>query len=290
MNPRARRASDRIMRRSRLATLVALAVLASTASGCAFLRKLLSDVVTPPKLHFVKADVKNVSFTGLTLETTFRVENPNGFGLDLSSLGYALEIEHHPLAKGNMNRGLEVAASGSSNITLPFTVDFSDLSQAIGAIWSKPTVAYGVKGHFGFDTPAGPVSVPFEHKGDLPVPKLPHVRIAGAHVSGLGLTGANLQIQVAVDNPNAFPVAVDSLHYALTVSGKDVGSGNATPPKLPASGKASLTLPVHLSFTSAGRAIYDAIQSGRLDLGLSGSLKAGPVKLPLNLRRTVDLH
>jgi len=234
--------------------------------------------------------VKNVSFTGLTLETTFRVDNPNGFGLDLSSLGYALEIEHHPLTKGNLNRGLEVAAGGSSNITLPFTIDFSDASQAIGAVLQKTKIAYGVSGHFGFDTPAGPVSVPFEHDGTLPVPKLPRVQISGAHVKGVGLMGADLEVQVAVDNPNTFPVAVDSLHYALTVSGKDVGSGDAHPPKLPASGKGSLTLPVHLSFTSAGRAIYDAIQSGRLDLGLTGSLKAGPVKLPLHLRRTVDLH
>ena len=74
------------------ARVLVAALVVATLPGCAALSRLLGQVLEKPKLAFDHAAVKTVSFDGLTLDTVWRVDNPNGFGLDLSRLGYALAV------------------------------------------------------------------------------------------------------------------------------------------------------------------------------------------------------
>lgn len=270
-----------------LATLVAGALL---LPGCTFLRSLLSQVLQPPTLSFQKADVRSVSLTGMTLDLTWKVDNPNEFGVDLAGLGYTFEVEGKRMAAGHTDKALKVAPKGTSSVTLPFEVRFAEVSDGVLALLKKTEVRWAVGGDFDFATPVGDVAVPFRKEGTAPVPRLPRVRIDGASVSNVTFSGARLEVKVALDNPNAFPLPLDALAYAVKLSGLEIGGGRVTNPSLPAGGARTLTLPLQVSFTSAGQAVYDAVRSGRVNLGLTGSLNAGPVKVPVDLSRSVQLR
>jgi LEA14-like dessication related protein len=274
----------------RLARVLLPALLVATLPGCATLSRLLGQVLEKPKLAFDHASVKTLSLDGLTLDTVWRVDNPNGFGLDLSRLGYALSVDGHPVAKGDAPGGVHLPAKGTGMVTLPLSFRFQDLAGTLTDLMNRKTLPYRVSGRFGFDTPVGGVEIPFDHQGTVPVPRLPGVRIEGARIANLSLTGATVEVRLAVTNGNAFPLAIDRLAYAARVAGSQVGTGQLTPGRLPASGTRVLVLPLTVHFASAGRAVYDALRSGHLAVGVKGSLDAGAVHLPLDLARTVNLH
>ena len=258
--------------------------------GCTFVRQLMSQVLKPPTLSFQAANVRAVSLGGMTLDLTWKVDNPNDFGVNLAGLGYTFEVEGKRLATGHTDERLELAPKGSSQVTLPFQVRFGELSDAILAVLGKDEVRWAVGGDVDFASPVGDVSVPFRQEGTAPVPHVPGVRIASARVTGVSLMGARLEVRVDLDNPNAFTLPLDGLSYAVKVSGLPVATGRVDAPALPAHGRGTISLPLSVSFTSAGRAVYDALRSGRVDLGLTGSLAAGPVEVPLDLSRTVDVR
>ncbi len=269
-----------------LRTAVAVLGLVSL-SGCAFLTALLADVISRPTLHFERAELKNISFDGLTLGLHWRVDNPNDVGIKLASIGYGLTIDGHALARGENNRGLELAPNGSSQVELPLSVRFVDLGQALAALYQKREVPWGADGHFGFGTPAGVIKVPFQTQGKLPVPRLPRLHLAGARVTNLTLTGATLQVDVDVANQNNFPLPLGALDYRLQAAGRQVATGQTRPPSVAASQTGRITIPVRIDFARAGRALYDALRSGEVDLALDGTLGAGPLKMPVQLRRRV---
>lgn len=275
------------MTRTRHLFLVALLVVA--LPGCAALSRLLGGVLKKPTLAFDHASVKTVSLDGLTLDTVWRVDNPNGFGLDLARFDYGFAVDGHPLAKGSAPNGIHLVADGRAMVTLPLRLRFQDVSATVLDLLHRTDLPYQVKGTFGFDTPMGEVDVPFHHGGKLPLPRLPGVRIVSARVASLSLTGARIDLRVAVSNPNAFPMRIDRFAYQARVAGNGVGGGVAKPGVLPASGAQTIDLPISVSFVSGGRAVYDALQSGRLNLGVKGSLDAGAVHLPLDVSRTVNL-
>jgi len=266
-----------------------LAPLLAGAPGCAFLSSLLSAVVTPPTLSFQEAKLRDLSLDGLTLELHYRIDNPNDLGLRLASVGYGLELDGHSFAKGVADQGVELKPQGSSELTLPFSIRYLELGQALEALFSKQQLPWKVAGHFGFDTPAGVIRVPFQREGQLPVPRLPKLQIVGAKLASLSLTGATLQLQLDLQNPNSFALPMSRLNYHIKVAGQEVAVGAVSPPSVQSAQSGRVTIPVQISFLSAGRAVYQAISSGEVDLGLDGGLGVGTLNRELHLQRRVRL-
>ena len=124
---------------------------------------------------------------------------------------------------------MKLPAQGTGKVTLPLSFRFHDLATTVADLVHRKTLPYQVSGIFGFDTPVGAVTVPFEHKGTVPVPQLPGVRIQGARVASLSFTGARIEVRLQVTNGNAFPVALDRLAYAARMAGASVGTGQLEP-------------------------------------------------------------
>lgn len=125
----------------------------------------------------------------------------------------------------------------------------------------------------------------------LPV-ALPLVALEAGRVEGLGFLGANLAFRVRVENPNATPLAIARVDYALDLEGRRVAQG--THPRdlaLPAAtaegpGTGSVELPVQVRYASVpGVASLLALERDAA-YALSGSVvfltPAGEVRVPMS--------
>jgi LEA14-like dessication related protein len=284
------RAPGLAARRRLTALVLAVSTLALLSGGCAQLQRLLGALFERPTLHFESARVRDLSLGGLTLDLTWRVENPNEVGVKIDRLTYAFDVEGRRLTSGVTPKGVEVGPRGRSHVTLPFEITFSDLAASVATLLRQDAIGWAAEGTMGFETPVGMLELPFRRQGETELPRLPEVQLANARVSSLSLTGATLTVDLALTNRNTFALPVDGLAYAVRLAGTNVASGNARPPRLGPGEARTFSLPVQVSFASSGRAVYDAIQSGRAEVGLSGRLVSGPVDLPVNLSRQLELR
>ncbi len=117
----------------------------------------------------------------------------------------------------------------------------------------------------------------------------PRASVKGARLSGLTLTGATLDFDVAVDNPYGVPLPLTDLRYGLS-------SGNSAQPfaqgkanvagTIPAKGSRTLQVPVTLDFASV-MGLVQGLRPGKLlpyqaDLELSVDAPGvGLIGLPL---------
>ena len=74
-----------------------------------------------PKVTFQRLNIKKVTFKQADVDFVFDVKNPNPLQVKLSTFGYQLDFESQKVLAGNNPNGLVLAASGSSEISLPVT-------------------------------------------------------------------------------------------------------------------------------------------------------------------------
>lgn len=254
-----------------LGTLAAVVMLLA-GSGCAELNaKKVLEVNKPT------AKVESVKLTGLdfqTLDLAFDIalDNPNPVSLQLGGLDYNLKLAGESFLKGVQNESLNMAASGTSHVQLPLSLNFNDLYKTFQTLGQRDTIPYELDLGLKLDIPIlGQMRFPVQKSGEFPVPRPPRIALADMRVSSMSLLGAELDLVFEVDNPNTFSLALDRLNYALSVNGQPwVKTGAANIGRINANGVSRITLPVKLNFSEVGMGIYTALNSGK---GLNYSVK-----------------
>src|SRR5436305_10444959 len=96
--------------------------------GCAWLRQMAASGFEKPSLAFKDASLSDVTLGGATVNLVFTVTNPNDAALSLAETDYKLSLEGKQVVAGKPAQGIRIPAKGSSDITLPASVKFADLS------------------------------------------------------------------------------------------------------------------------------------------------------------------
>lgn len=273
------------MRTTRLA-LASLAVL--FLASCAEIAKVAKVAVQEPRITFRSASLDSLDLEGATLAFEWSVENPNGFGLDLASLGYALDLEAKRIVDGKLPGGLQIPANGAAPLKLPVHVRFADLAGFAALVSKKEDVAYRLSGTVGVRTPLGVVELPVSHDGRLPLPRLPGFSLDGLSVRSTSFTDVGVDVKVRMKNPNRFPIPAPTLSCGVSIAGSPVANAEtrfAAP--LAAGSSAVVAIPVRLSLLGAGRAAASIAQGGPVEVALTGSASFGGLTVPLDLRASL---
>ena len=265
------------MRALSLTFLVAAAVF---PAGC-------DQLFTKPTVTVERVDLTAISFTGISANIVFRVENHNAIGVDLAKLVYQLTVDNHPFVQGAANNPLHVPAEGIGQLTLPVSFKFTELAEALVSIFQKKQVPYTIATQLGFGTPLGVLTVPISHAGTMPVPQLPSLAIGDAAVGGVNLSGASLSVTINVHNNNTFAVPVGALKYDLTINGAPILSAATAPAQLAANGTLPLTIGAHLDFLRVGMGILRAVQSRSATVALDGSFDLVGYAMPVHLSHAI---
>jgi LEA14-like dessication related protein len=268
------------MRCARIASALLLA-----ATGCAEVGKVIGASFEKPRLSFESWEPREADLEGVTLALRWRVDNPNSVGLRLSGLDYRLDVEGHQAIAGSAAGGIRIPSRGSAAVDLPVRVRYADVPPLVGSLFGRESLAWRISGEAGLETPVGPVRIPFSHEGRVPAPRPPRISLQGIAVHDISLGGLTLDVRLAIENPNAFPLPLGALSYALRLSGAEVVTGASHPLAVVPGGKGGVAvLPVHLSFAAAGAAARRAAAGDPMDVALQGTAGFGGLKLPLDLK------
>jgi LEA14-like dessication related protein len=273
--------------RHRLARTLALAALAAAPlllAGCAAVGELAKAAFQKPTLAFRSVEVQSLDFDGATLAFDFRLQNPNGFGLHLARVQYWLQLDQRVVTRGEVAGGVSIPAAGEVPVRFTARLPFAEVPRIVELVSRGGEVAYTVGGQVDVDTPIGIIDVPASHSGTVALPALPGFRIASARVRLASLTEVELELTVAVDNRNPFPLPEGELKYALALGGEVVATADGEAlGGVAARTEGRVVIPVRLSLLGAGRALATVLRGGTADLRVTGQAKVGALPVPMDM-------
>lgn len=244
-------------------------------SGCA---SLPSTAWQEPEVNILSSRLVGLSPTAAQLETRVEINNPNLFAITMGALDYELTVNERRVVAGEQRQGNTLAAGGNTVVTLPVEVVFTDVLSLVSELHQADRFAYAMVGGMSFDVPVfGRVRVPLTAQGEVPIPRLPAVQVVGLRAERLSLSSADLVLNLALTNPNAFGLRLDQFTYELALNQSSVASGKVQQTvNLNEGGQAVVEVPIRLLFIDAGLALYDALLRGQtLDYGLAFESQVG---------------
>lgn len=252
---------------------LAIAGAAAVLAGCSSVRELAGfkdPAVTVKSVRFVDAD-----FTKVNLALDLDVHNPNNAGAQLRGYDYKLLVEGSPVVSGEQKTKTAIGANTNSTVSVPMTLEYDAVYSLYETLKNQKSFKYIADCGLKFDAPVvGTMTVPLKHEGVLPVVKPPAVSLDSYEVKKLGMTGADLLLNLHVSNPNAFSVLLNKMQYGLKVNGQEWANGvtrNAL--SIGEDGEATMALPVSLDFVKMGRTVFQSLSDKKpLDYDLSASL------------------
>lgn len=246
-----------------LKNLLLVLLSAFLISGCSALEK--SGAWVQPEVTVADQRLVGLNLSKALLEVELEISNPNLYPLALGALDFQLDLQGAKILAGQQPQSNQLAAGQSQRIVLPLEVEFSELASFVTNLSDLNVLTYTVAGGMTFDIPvAGPLRVPYQTSGEIPIPRMPKFKLAGVQQKRLSLSGAELVLSVELDNPNAFDLLVNKLNYALALNGHAVTAGSLGEQiKIAAAGKSSVDIPVNLSFgISSALAFYEMLRAG----------------------------
>ncbi len=243
-----------------------LIALATLGTGCEALAELT------PKVTFERLDVNDINFEHADVDFVFAVDNPNPIDVGLADFSYALALEEVPFLEGDNGQGFQLEANGTSELGLPLDIAFAQVFETIEATRGEDLVDFRLAGDMGFNTPAGKVDLPYSEEGDFPALRTPTFRFQALRVPKVGLTTADVEIDLGVDNPQGATLFFDAFDYGLSLGGNDVAAGFVSTFAVEGAQEGTLTLPISVSLLSVGEVILDAVAGERIDLGIDATM------------------
>ena len=226
-----------------------------------------------PTVTFENLDVLDVTWEGVEADFVFNVNNPNPIDVNLARFDYGLAFQEVEWLNGDDPDGLTLGASGSSELALPVAFKFQDLYDLVQAVRGQDNIDFGLQGSFGFDTPAGPIDLPYNEAGDFPAPRKPEISLNGLKVQNIALSGADLNLKLDVDNSHGSKLGLAALDYDISLAGIDLGSGYiADLGAVEGDSQSRLTIPIHVDFLGGASALYSVLQGEKLDVDLQATM------------------
>jgi LEA14-like dessication related protein len=265
---------------------LAVVLAALSLTSCALVQKIAGAAFEKPKLTYESWSAEGLDLDGVTIGLHYRLENPNGFGLDLKKLVYKLEVEGRPITDGEIPATIAIRANGSTPIALPVRLRWRELPGFAQTLLTKRDVVYRVTGEAGVGSPVGTIGLPFDHQDRLTLPRLPSFSVENITVHSASLSNLALDVRLRVENGNAFPLPIGALKYGLSVGQTDLVSGGSHPlAAVPAGGHATISVPVRVSLTGAASSVRELLRGAEVHLrGLAGF---GDVEVPVDAQGRV---
>jgi LEA14-like dessication related protein len=104
----------------------------------------------------------------------------------------------------------------------------------------------------------------------------PVVTYRDAVITGLGLTGGNLEVTLSIFNPNSFRLDGTGITYRLAVDSVPFGNGSLSDRFTVQEGDSTtVRLPLSFTYAGIGQAGRQLIQTGSVQYTISGEITVG---------------
>ena len=241
--------------------VIAVAILVLTG-GCAGLEQALEE--RKPKVSVEGMRLAAVDFDRARVVFDVAIDNPNPVGIDLAGFDYVLRLDGNEFLSGKRDRALRLPPDGRESIAIPLEIPFARVAELPGDLRGRQSVDYGLDLGLDFELPAiGRQRLGTSTTGNMPIPQRPGISLEGVRVAELGLSGAELILELGIDNPNGFGIDLDRLVYALAINGRRwAGSSRDTGLSLAPEGSTAVELPLKVNFGAIGMGAYELLRGG----------------------------
>jgi len=271
-----------VVKRTGMAALAALFILAALAGGCEKTKQVIAQGIKPPAVAVRDYTIDEISTKHLTVVLHLVIDNPNPIGLKLTSVTYELTLAEKPLISGSTENGADIKAGGTCEVDVSVVMNYADVLAVYDAVQAVDEVPYQIKGRITLDTPIGPLPIPYKSEGMMPVVRPPKVADLGIQLGNVSFSGMDAVIKMTLENPNGFPLDIRFINYQLFLENKPFSTGSVIGKPIPAHGTATMDAPVNVAFGSAGSWIYSLVLKGQaaylLQLDAGYTMKGKPVK------------
>ena len=225
--------------------------------------------VKNPEVKFEKVELSGLSFEKADLMFDLKIINKNDFSVTLDGFDYELLINQNSFLSGKQDKGLSIKANDFSIVQIPLALKYKELYDTYKSFKDDDLLKYTLKTGLIFNLPViGSTRVPVSKSGELPSLKLPSISFKSLKLQNISFSGANLLLEVSVDNPNAMNLMLNKMDYRLDVNGQQWAGGAATEKMdIQEKGESTLKIPVKLNFLQMGSSIYRLLQ-GDSDLNM----------------------
>lgn len=257
--------------------LIILISLFFLLNSCAEILKFLQQSnIQKPTAQVTNSKITGLSFTQADLLFDVQIDNPNTVSINLAGMDYSLKINENALFSGNKTDALAIAAQGASSVQIPVTLKYEDIYKAVSGLADKKNSTYSFDGGLSFNLPVlGNVRLPISTTGEIPLIKLPKVKVKSINLDAFSWSGASLNLNIAVAGNGGMDLLLDNLSYGLKIGGKNWINGNINKQqKLSSEGEQIITVPFKLDFLQMGRTVYDIVKGdATLDYSFTGDMK-----------------
>jgi LEA14-like dessication related protein len=150
------------MNRTTLCSLLILIVL--TCAGC-------SVLVQEPRISVSSTSITGIDTSGIELEFSLAVENPNPFDLALQGYTFDLQVMSLPFSHGGNPFKFVFPAGKQSQMQLPMRVSYGDLIEIIKRRPDLDKIPYQMDARLNIETPAGELILPVKKSDLISVPE-----------------------------------------------------------------------------------------------------------------------
>jgi len=262
---------------------------AALFAGCAGLHDVARSAIQEPRLTFRSASLDAFDLDSATVAFHFDLENPNGFGVDVARIGWAVDVEGARIASGDVPGGLAIPSRGTAPVTFRVSVRYRDVPGVVSLLGSgRDAIRYRLSGEIGVRTPFGVVGLPLSHEDGLRLPALPRFAVEGISIRSVSLATVAFDVLLRLSNPNGFPLPPGRIDYSLSVNGARVARAEgAALAAVPGGSSGVVRLPVTVDVFSAGRAAADLLRGGEVQVALAGTAEIAGMPFPLDLQARV---
>jgi len=266
--------------------------------NCATVNQMLNSLQRP-NVTVDRVHISGLSFENIDLLFDLKINNPNAIKISLAGFDYDFFLNGNSFVKGQQDKGLSIEASGESIVQIPISLRFADVYQTYNSLKKNDSTDYELKLGFAFDIPVlGDVRVPVSQKGMLPMVKLPSFSIHSLKLDRLTLGGADLKLQLAVDNSNSFGLNLDKMNYRFNVNGQSwVNGASQNVKQVHQKERTIIDIPISLNFFEVGQSVYQLLTgNSQLNYNFTGDfdvstslMQFGEVNLPVEKTGSISL-
>jgi len=130
-------------------------------------------MVKMPTVSMKDISVESLSLSGAELAVDFRIDNPNGFGMEFNTLDYNLKINSDRWASGTAMQGTWVKANAVSELRIPISLDIGQVGMSAYRLLSgSGSVNYRVDGNISVNALhelLGTADIAFDRSGSISI-------------------------------------------------------------------------------------------------------------------------
>jgi LEA14-like dessication related protein len=276
--------------------LFASGVIVLAFTVCQSLRSVLKE----PALSLDSVSMTGIDFNGVDLLCKINVDNPNAFDIPFPKIDWECFINDNSFIAGTIKNDSYIKSRASTIVEVPVSMTYAGMFNSIASLANSNKAGYTIKFGVTFAIPVlGDKTWNFEHKGALPLPRIPSVSFTGISVKNLSLSRLEFEAGLEIENNNSFALNINELVCNLSVNNTRWFSGSIPgTPVIQAEGKAVIPIAVSIDALSLVKDLTLIISAGKdAAVSLSGNLSAAgdipgfkPLELPFNYSGNTKLR